>query len=73
VFVRPDRAKPFEVSIRPTLRFDVDVTGATSSGKFMFALKKRSGSNAGASLTVGGSDGANCKRQAAQCSSGHLP
>jgi hypothetical protein len=44
-----------------TLLFDVDVTGATSSGKVTFALKKKDGARASTSLTVGGNYGARFK------------
>jgi hypothetical protein len=44
-----------------TLAFDVDVTGATSSGKLTFALKKRDGAHASTSLTIGGNYGARFK------------
>jgi hypothetical protein len=44
-----------------TLTFDVDVTGATSSGKVTFALKKRDGGHSSTSLTIGGNYGARFK------------
>jgi len=44
-----------------TLTFDIDVTGATSSGNVTFALKKKDGANAGTSLTIGGNYGARFK------------
>lgn len=44
-----------------TLTFDVDVTGATSSGKVTFALKKRDGAHSSTSLTIGGNYGTRFK------------
>jgi hypothetical protein len=44
-----------------TLTFDVDVTGATSSGKVTFALKKKDGAQSSTSLIIGGNYGARFK------------